>query len=401
MQSNPKNAEAGRRGEDVRSDCWVRLALTESGGIELDLKSKVESMYGDSIRALVVDELAALGVGNAKIEVEDAGALPFVLMARVECAVRRLGVDVGDGYVPDFAAGTEYGTERDRFRRSRLYLPGNEPKFMLNAGLHGPDAVILDLEDSVAASEKDAARFVVRNALRSVDFKGAERMVRINQGEIGLEDLDSIVPHNVHMVVIPKVESAEQVTQVDARIRDILAVQGYTQPVFLMPIVESALGVIRAYEIATSSPNICALTIGLEDYTADIGTERTDSGRESFWARSQVVNAARAAGVQPIDSVFSDVSDMGALRKSALEAKGLGFDGKGCIHPRQIAVVHEAFAPTKTELEKARRIVAAFEEAQKKGLAAVSLGSKMIDPPVVKRALRVVRLAEAGTANGC
>ncbi len=160
-----------------------------------------------------------------------------------------------------------------------------------------------------------------------------------------------------------------------------------------MPIVESALGVIRAYKIATSSPNICAITIGLEDYTADICTERTDDGRETFWARSKVVKSARAAGVQPIDSVFSDVSDMGALRESVLEAKALGFDGKGCIHPRQIAVVHEAFAPTKTELEKALRIVAAFEEAQKKGLAAVSLGSKMIDPPVVKRAQRVVRLA--------
>ncbi|MCH8965042.1 MAG: citrate lyase acyl carrier protein, partial [Planctomycetes bacterium] len=127
----------------MRSDCWVRLAPMDSGGIELDLKSKVESMYGDSIRALVADELAALGVRNAKVELEDAGALPFVLMARVECAVRRLGVDVGDGYVPDFAAGTEYGTERDRFRRSRLYLPGNEAKFMLNAGLHKPDCVIL------------------------------------------------------------------------------------------------------------------------------------------------------------------------------------------------------------------------------------------------------------------
>ncbi|MCH8880294.1 MAG: HpcH/HpaI aldolase/citrate lyase family protein [Planctomycetes bacterium] len=411
MQSNPNTAEAGRRGGDVRSDCWVRLAPTDSGGIELDLKSKVESMYGDSIRALVADELAALGVGNAKVEIEDAGALPFVLMARVECAVRRLGVDVGNGYVPDFAVGTEYGTERERFRRSRLYLPGNEAKFMLNAGLHGPDGVILDLEDSVAASEKDAARLVVRNALRSVDFKGAERMVRINQGEMGLEDLDYIVPHNVHVVVIPKVESPEQVQQIDARIQDIQGAAGETCPdgigslrddaesgntgnnIFLMPIVESALGVIRAYEIAASSPNICALTIGLEDYTADIGTERTDDGRESFWARSQVVNAARAAGVQPIDSVFSDVSDMGGLRESVLEAKGLGFDGKGCIHPRQIAVVHEAFAPTQSELEQARRIVAAFEEAQEKGLAAVSLGSKMIDPPVVKRAQRVVRLA--------
>ncbi len=428
--SNILSSEAGRRGDDVRSDCWVRLTPTDSGGIELDLKSKVESMYGDSIRALVADELAALDVGNAKVELEDAGALPFVIMARVECAVRRLcasgGVHSGTGiaqaeacgsltpreYLPDWSSGTQYGTERERFRRSRLYLPGNEPKFMLNAGLHGPDGVILDLEDSVAPSEKDAARLIVRNALRSVDFKGAERMVRVNQGEMGLEDLDYIVPHNVHVVVIPKVESPEQVQQIDARIQEIQRAAGFSprddagagsteNDIFLMPIVESALGVIRAYDIAVSSRSICAITIGLEDYTADIGTERTDDGRESFWARSQVVNAARAAGVQPIDSVFSDVSDMGALRESVLEAKGLGFDGKGCIHPRQIAVVHEAFAPTKTELEKARRIVAAFKEAQKKGLAAVSLGSKMIDPPVVKRALRVVRLAEAGTANGC
>ena len=162
-----------------------------------------------------------------------------------------------------------------------------------------------------------------------------------------------------------------------------------------MPIIESALGVIRAYEIATASDNVVALTIGLEDYTADIGTARTTEGRESFWARSQVVNAARAAGVQPIDSVFSDVSDMNALRESVLEAKALGFDGKGCIHPRQIAAIHEAFAPTAAELDKARKIVAAFEEAEAEGLGVVSLGSKMIDPPVVKRAQRVVRLARA------
>ena len=171
--------------------------------------------------------------------------------------------------------------------------------------------------------------------------------------------------------------------------------RGSARCVYLMPIIESALGVIRAYEIATASDNVVALTIGLEDYTADIGTARTTEGRESFWARSQVVNAARAAGVQPIDSVFSDVSDMNALRESVLEAKALGFDGKGCIHPRQIAAIHEAFAPTAAELDKARKIVAAFEEAEAEGLGVVSLGSKMIDPPVVKRAQRVVRLARA------
>lgn len=397
-QSRMQTAEAGRRGEDVRSDCWVKVTLTGSGGIEVDLKSKVDSLYGESTRGLVRDELGVLGVKNGKIEIEDGGALPFVILARVETTVRRLGLDVGEGYIPDFAQGTEYGTERDRFRRSRLYLPGNEAKFMLNAGLHKPDGVILDLEDSVAPPEKDAARLVVRNALRSINFHGAERMVRINQGERGVEDLEFVAPHNLHVVLIPKVEAPEQVKRVDRKIRELLSARKIDRPVYLMPIVESGLGALRAYEIASATDSIVALTIGLEDYTADIGAARTKKGRESFWARSQVVNAARAAGVQPIDTVFSDVADMEGLRDSVLEAKGLGFDGKGCIHPRQIAVIHEAFAPTEEELTKAKRIVKAFEDAERRGLGVVSLGSKMIDPPVVKRAQRVVRLAKAMTA---
>jgi citrate lyase subunit beta/citryl-CoA lyase len=432
-QKRTATAEAGRRGADVRSDCWVKITAADEGGIDLQLSTKVEPMYGDSIRALVRDGLAALGMEQASVEIEDAGALPFVLMARVEAAVRRLRDADGTGspsvaeWLPEFEQHAQYQTERDRFRRSRLYLPGNEPKFLLNAGLHQPDGVILDLEDSVAPPVKDEARVLVRNALRSIDFKGCERMVRINQGETGLEDLDFIVPHNVHVVLIPKVEDAEQVRVVDARIDEILRrsaadssrgagrssesaadfsprgatpAEGSGSPsaprrVYLMPIVESALGAIKAYEIAKASANVCALTIGLEDYTADVHAQRTNEGRESFWARCQVVNAARAAGVQPIDTVFSDVSDMEALRASVVEAKGLGFDGKGCIHPRQIRVIHEAFAPTEADLEKASRIVAAFAEAESRGLAAVSLGSKMIDPPVVKRAQHVVKLARA------
>jgi citrate lyase subunit beta / citryl-CoA lyase len=394
-------AEAGRRGTDVRSDCWVKISLADSGGLDVQLKTKVEVMYGEQTRQLVRDVLTGLRVQHAKVEMEDAGALPFSIMARLEAAVRRLHGEGGTAisavpeYLPEFIAGAQNPTQRDRFRRSRLYLPGNEPKFMLNAGLHEPDAVILDLEDSVAPAVKDEARLMVRNALRSIDFKNSERMVRINQGERGLIDLDFIVPHNVHVILPPKVEGPEQIQEVDARIASILRKHDINRPVYLMPIVESALGAIKAYEIATASPNIVALTIGLEDYTADLGTQRTNEGRESFWARCQVVNAARAAGVQPIDTVFSDVGDMEGLRASVLEAKGLGFDGKGCIHPRQIRPIHEAFAPALAELEKARKIVAAFDEAEAKGLGAVSLGTKMIDPPVVKRALRVVKMAKS------
>lgn len=390
-----QSAEAGRRGDDVRSDCWVRITATTGATTALDVRSRVEALYGDSIRTLVQEMLAAFGITGVHVEMEDSGALPWVIRARVEAALRRFGVEVGAGAPPGFEPGTQLDTTKERFRRSRLYLPGNEPKFMLNAGLHNPDGVILDLEDSVAPAEKDAARILVRNALRAIDFKNAERMVRINQGERGLADLDFIVPHNVHVILIPKVEDPAQVRAVDTRVQELLQAHDIKRNVWLMPIVESALGAWRAYEIACASPNICALTIGLEDYTADIGTQRTAEGRESFWARSQVVNAARAAGVQPIDTVFSDLNDMDGLRASVLEAKSLGFEGKGCIHPRQIRVIHEAFAPTPEELDKARRIVAAFEEAETKGLGAVALGSKMIDPPVVKRAQRVVRLATA------
>jgi citrate lyase subunit beta/citryl-CoA lyase len=390
--------QAGRRGDQVRSDCWISVEVRESGGIAVALRSKVASMYGDSIRATVERGLAALGVKHAAVEVEDAGALPFILAARLETAVKRALPDVRAEFLPEAKPWATGATTRDRFRRSRLYLPGNEPKFMLNAGLHHPDGVILDLEDSVAPPEKDAARAIVRNALRVVDFCGCERMVRINQVPAGLEDLDWIVPHNVHVVLIPKCESAEQVKAVDERVEKVRKDRDAKAPVLLMPIVESALGCVKAYEIAKASPNVVALTIGLEDYTADLGTQRTNEGRESFWARSVVVNAARAAGVQPIDTVFSDVADMDGLLASVLEAKALGFDGKGCIHPRQIEVIHRGFTPSAAEIEKAKKIVVAFEDAGKKGLSVVSLGSKMIDPPVVKRAQRTVELAVAAGA---
>ena len=203
-------------------------------------------------------------------------------------------------------------------------------------------------------------------------------------------NLEEIIPQKPHLILIPKVETPEQVREIDKKVDEILAKEKDAQDVYYMPILESGLGIINAYAIATASKRNVALAIGLEDYTADLGTQRTNDGRESFFARSMLVNAARAAGIQAIDTVFSDVTDMEALRESVREAKSLGFDGKGCIHPRQIAVIHEAFAPEEKEIEKAKKIVLAFEEAEKKGLGVVSLGSKMIDPPVVKRALRTI-----------
>lgn len=386
-------ATAGQQGLKVRSDCYIEITSKRLGGIKLDFKSKVDVMYGESIRTTILDMCKFFEIKHAAILVEDYGALPSTLIARFELAVKRLNPKMEKEYLPNLNKNNKYSTTKDKLRRSRLYLPGNEPKFYPNAGLHKPDGVILDLEDSVAPTEKDSAQLIVRNALRAIDFYGSERMVRINQLPQGLDDLKFIVPHNVHVILIPKVETAEQIKEVDAEVQRLKKSHKIKNDIYFMPIIESALGVINAYDIAIASDNNCALAIGLEDYTADIGTQRTNEGKESFYARTALINSAKAAGVQAIDTVFSDVNDMDGLRDSVIEAKGLGFEGKGCIHPRQIQVVHEAFAPTETEIKKAQIIVEAFEEAKSKGLGVVSIGSKMIDAPVVKRAINTLKIA--------
>jgi citrate lyase subunit beta/citryl-CoA lyase len=385
---------AGHSGPEIRSDVEVRIEPRERGGIAIELESRVKPYYGDSIRQQTEQLLEALGVKNAEVSIHDEGALPFVISARIEAAARRAGLGEGTRALPN-QLPIPAPSPRDRMRRSRLYVPGSEPKYFVNAALHGADAIILDLEDSVHPNEKDAARVLVRNALRAVDFQRCERMVRINQLPLGLEDLEEIVPESPDVILIPKVEAARQVLDAIQKIAEIKANFGITRPIWLMPILESALGIEKAYEIATASEKIAALTIGLEDYTADLGVVKTATGAESLFARQRVLNAAHAAGVQAIDSVFGDVGDMDALRTWALNSRAMGFEGMGCVHPMQIAVIHQAFAPTAAEIEKAQRIVAAYHEAQKKGLGVVSLGSKMIDAPVVNRAVKLMAQAEA------
>ena len=289
---------------------------------------------------------------------------------------------------------------KDRLRRSRLYLPGNEPKYFINAGLHRPDAIILDLEDSVHVAEKDAARLLVRNALRAVDFGAAERMVRINQLPLGLADLEEIVPQAPDLILVPKVETPEQVCDVATAVKEIAKRSQLNRPLWLMPIVESALGVENALAIAEASDRIAALTIGLEDYTTDLGVAKTAAGAESLYARMRVVNAAHAAHVQTIDSVYGDVVDADGLLRWGEASRAMGFEGMGCLHPVQIETIHRAFTPTTSELEKALAIVAAYEDAQARGLGVVSLGSKMIDAPVVERALKLVaRVKQMGVID--
>jgi citrate lyase subunit beta / citryl-CoA lyase len=385
---------AGNTGPTVRSDCQVAIEPTTSGGLEINLKSKVKSLFGDTILDDTRKALAFFGIEHAKVTIEDSGALPYVLFARIEAALKQV-VDTKLELLPERLPQNDYTTIREQQRRSRLYLPGNSPKLFINAGIHHPDGLILDLEDAVAPAKKEEARYIVRNALRANDFYSAEKMVRINQGEMGLADLEFVIPQQVNLILVPKCENAEQVQAVDRKITEIRQRIGSTDPVWLMPILESALGVMNAYQIATASPNVASLAIGLEDYTADLGIQRTKEGRESYIARCLLAMAAHAAGVQAIDSVFSDFHDMDALRAVIAESKSIGFEGMGCIHPLQIRVIHECYAPDAAQIEKARAIVKAFHEAEEKGLGVVALGSKMIDAPVVKRALKTIDAAVA------
>jgi citrate lyase subunit beta/citryl-CoA lyase len=392
-------SEAGRSGPDVRSDVRMVFEPLDAGGIEIELQSRVAAYYGDSIRVQAQQVLAELGVQHARIAIEDAGALPFVIAARIEAAVRRAGLGQGRRALPE-AVRLPAASPRDRLRRSRLYLPGTEPKYFINAGLHGPDAIILDLEDAVHPAEKDAARILVRNALQAVDFGGAERMVRINQLPLGYWDLDEVIPEAPDVVLIPKVEHPEQVLAVEERVTQIAARCKIDRPIWLMAILESATGIENAFAIATASERMVAMSIGLEDYTADLGVAKSGEGRESIYARMRLVNAAHAARIQASDSVYGDVADMEGLRRWAESARALGFEGMGCLHPLQIPVIHQAFQPSQAEVEKALKIVAAFEEAQRRGLGVVSLGSKMIDAPVVQRALKLVEQARRMGALG-
>jgi len=382
-------ATAGMHGGDVRSDCWVQVEPA-TGQPTLQLTSRVEALYGESIRALVRETLATLDAADLSVTMDDSGALPYTLLARLEAAVLRLRPATSTTVLPPINPITQYPTNRHRLRRSRLYLPGNTPKFFINAGLHRPDAVILDLEDSVAGTEKDAARLLVRNALRTVNFYGAEKMVRVNALPAGLDDIRALALHGVHVFLLPKTESADDVSAADQLLTQL------GSDAFLIPLVESAKGVLQAWSIATSSPRVVALAIGLEDYTADLGAQRTAEGRESLWARSQVVNAARAAGVQPLSSVFANIDDQTALLAWARAERGLGFEGIGCLHPRQVAVTHQAFAPTEEEVARAQRILAAYTDALAAGQGVTTVDGMMIDAPVVARAEQIINTVANG-----
>ena len=278
-----------------------------------------------------------------------------------------------------------------------MFVPGNNPGMMQDAFIYGPDSIMLDLEDSVTMAEKDAARLLVYNALKSVDYGDTEMVVRINplNTPYGKRDVEAVVKAGVDVIRMPKTETAEEVVEVEREIERVERELGCLGRTKIMAAIESALGIVNAYAIATASKRMMGIALGAEDYCANLKTQRTPGGDELRLARETIVVAARAAGIDALDTVYSNLNDMETFRKEVEFIKTLGFDGKSIINPRQIEIVNEVFAPKEKDINKARTILAAIKEAEQKGSGVISVNGKMVDKPVVIRAQRTIDLAIA------
>jgi len=280
--------------------------------------------------------------------------------------------------------------------RSMLFLPGNNPNLLINGNCLGADAVIFDLEDAVAPAEKDAARILVRNTLRYMDFTGIGRIVRINSIDTPYwqKDLDQVLPYRPDLILLPKTNSAADVLTADGYIAQLETKLGLpANSIGLMPLIETALGVENAFSIASSCSRVRALFLGAEDLTADLRCKRTKEGREIEYARTRLVVAARAAGVDVFDTPFTDVNDDEGIVTDANLAKALGFTGKASISPRHVEVINQVFSPSKEEIDYAYEVIRAIREAKAQGKGAVALRGKMIDAPIVARAERTISMA--------
>lgn len=287
---------------------------------------------------------------------------------------------------------------KQKLRRTMMFLPGNNPGMMRDAHIYGSDSVMFDLEDSVSMAEKDAARILVYNALKTIDYGETEIVVRINplSTPYGRDDIEAMVVAGAQVLRMPKTETPEDIVECEAVIAEMEEKHGIPiGKTLMMAAIEGALGVVNAYKIATASDRLIGIALGAEDYCANLKANRTLSGIELQLARESIVVAARAAGIDALDTVYSDVNNEEQLVYEATLVKEMGFDGKSVINPRQIAPVHRVFAPKPKEIEKAKRIIAAIKEAEAKGSGVISLNGKMVDKPVVLRAQRTIELAIA------
>lgn len=280
-----------------------------------------------------------------------------------------------------------------------LFLPGANAAMLSTAFVYRPDSVMFDLEDAVSIREKDSARLLVYQTLQLPIYRefGIEVIVRINslKTAFGLKDLEAAIWGGVDAIRLPKTDSAEDVHELEKHMERIEKEAG--RPVGSTKIVaaiESAIGVINAVSIAQSSPRMIAIAIAAFDYLVDMQAQRGD-GSELFYARCAVLHAARVAGIDAFDAVYSDVNDEEGFLKEVEFIKGLGYNGKSLINPRQILPLHNAYAPTQQEVDYSKQVIEAAEDGERRGLGVISLNGKMIDNPIINNARRIISRYEA------
>lgn len=281
--------------------------------------------------------------------------------------------------------------------RTMLFVPGNDPRKLLNSGIYKPDCLVFDLEDAVSVNEKDAARDLVRNALLYNDYP-CDVGVRINHisTPFGYDDLEAILRAAPAFIRLPKAEEEKDVLEVDEIISRAELKYGYPQnSVKLVLTIETARGILNSYYLAKASKRVMAIGIGAEDLVADLRATRSSAGKEILFARSHLLFSARAAGVLALDNVYANIADEAGFIADTTTGKEMGFDGKSIIHPNQVATVHRIYTPTNEEIDKAKRVLAAYQEALDKKSGVIALDGKMIDGPIVTRAERVIEYAKA------
>jgi citrate lyase subunit beta/citryl-CoA lyase len=278
-----------------------------------------------------------------------------------------------------------------------LYIPGNNAAMIQQGGVYGADCVLLDLEDSIAPGEKDAARILLKHTIPAVNFYGAEVVVRVNHLDtpFGRDDIREIVPIQPDALRVPKIESADDALRVIGLIEETETAHGLPHDrLTIQAMIETAVGVENALAIAKASPRVSSITIGGQDLAADMGISLEKDSCGIDYASRRIVMAAKAAHIEAMDTVFVDVDDEDGLRAATQRAKEIGFTGKAAINPRQIEVINEVFTPTEQEIAKAIDVVSAFNRHKAAGVGVFALHGKMVDAPVVARALHVLGLAD-------
>lgn len=293
--------------------------------------------------------------------------------------------------------------DKKRLRRTMMFLNTQKPGLMKDPYIYKPDSIMFDLEDAVAGNQKDAARFCLYHGLKTIDYRGCERVVRINALDTPYwqEDIRCAVAAGCDAVRIPKTESALDVKRVEKAVESAeIEFARYKGSVLIMAAIESAKGVMKALEICEASERLFGIALSGGDYTKDLQTHITGTGIELMGARQNLVIAARAAGVQCFDTVFTDLDNTEAFREEVTRIHLMGFDGKSVINPRQISIVHEIFTPCRKDILFAEKVVREIEDKREKGIGVFTVDGKMIDIAFYEGARRTIALAKASGVYG-